>query len=237
VKQSHKSEFRLLRRFTSRNDNNALSETGKYVYIYLPQKFQEIIDEERRIYYIESMKEIYPEKPKVFKNKWTKNDIFWCTLLTILCIACFPVNPLVLFGILVTGHNQMAYIIGWVVWVFGMVLVIAPIIMFPRRGGVEKGKSFVHTTRLVDTRIYSIVRHPQYLGGIFAIFITTILWYPHWLFCVLGVVGAVVVYMSCREEDQRLILQFGEDYKNYMQKVPGMNFLIGIIHLIQRRKR
>ena len=177
------------------------------------------------------------EDRKFATKKWTINNIFWSTLLTILGIVCFPVNPLVLSGVLVTGHNQVAYIVGWVVWVFGMVLVMAPIIMFPRRGGVEKGKSFVHTTRLVDTGIYSVVRHPQYLGGIFAIFMTTLLWYPHWLFGMLGVVGTAVVYMSCREEDQRLIHQFGEDYKNYMQKVPRMNFLIGIIRLIRRRKR
>lgn len=177
------------------------------------------------------------EDRKLATTKWTKKNIFWSTLLTILGIVCFPVNPLVLSGVLVTGHNQVAYIVGWVVWVFGMALVMAPIIIFPRQGGVEKGKSFVHTTRLVDTGIYSVVRHPQYLGGIFVIFMTTLLWYPHWLFGILGVVGTVVIYMSCREEDQYLIHQFGEDYKNFMQKVPRMNFLIGIIRLIRRRKR
>lgn len=170
-------------------------------------------------------------------KKWTKKDIFWTTLLSILCIVCFPVNPVVLSGLLETGYNQTAYIVGWMVWAFGMVLVMAPIVMFPRRGGVGKGQSFTNTTRLVDTKIYSVVRHPQYLGGIFAIFITTLLWYPHWLFAVLGVTGTVVVYMGCREEDQRLIQQFGDDYKHYMQKVPGMNLLDGVIRLIRYRKR
>jgi protein-S-isoprenylcysteine O-methyltransferase Ste14 len=169
-------------------------------------------------------------------GKWTKKNVLWSTLLTVLGILCFPVNPLVLSGIIVTGHHQVSYIIGWVVWGFGMILVMAPIIMFPRRGGVEKGKAFVHTTRLVDTGIYSIIRHPQYLGGILAIFLTTLLWYPHWLFGVLGIAGTAVIYLSCREEDRRLIRQFGDDYKNYMQKVTRMNFLIGIIRLIQRRK-
>ena len=105
-----------------------------------------------------------------------------------------------------------------------MVLVMAPIVMFPRRGGVAKRKSFVNTTRLVDSGIYGVVRHPQYLGGILAIFITTLLWYPHWLFGVLGVIGAVILYMSAREEDQRLVQQFGDDYIRYMQRVPRMNF-------------
>jgi len=158
-------------------------------------------------------------------------------LLTLLSIVCFPVNPLILSSVLVTGHNRVAYAFGWVVWALGMALVMAPIIMFPRRGGVKEGKSFVHTTRLVDTGIYGVVRHPQYLGGILSIFVTTLLWYPHWLFGALGVLGSVVVYMGSREEDQRLIRQFGDDYERYMQSVPGMNIFAGIIRTVQRSRR
>ena len=166
--------------------------------------------------------------------KWTKKNIFYNTLLTILCITCFPLNPLVLSGVLEIQHNKVTYILGWAVWIFGMALIMAPIIMFPRRGGVEKGKSFVHTTRLVDTGIYSIIRHPQYLGGIFAIFITSLLWYPHWLFAILGIAGTLAIFTGCREEDKRLIQQFGEDYINYMRKVPGINILSGIMRFLFR---
>jgi len=149
--------------------------------------------------------------------------------MTILCLVCFPANPLVLTGVIEVESYSTLSIIGCVVWAFGMVLVMAPIVMFPRRGGVPKGKSFINTTRVVDTGIYSIVRHPQYTGGIYAIFLTTLLWYPHWLFGVLGVIGAAVVYMSCREEDQRLIGKFGDDYRAYMKRVPGMNFVLGLV--------
>ena len=166
----------------------------------------------------------------------TKKDILWVTLMTILCIVCFPVNPLVLTSVLEVESYLPLFIIGWVVWVLGMVLVMAPIVMFPRRGGVPKGKSFVSTTRLVDTGIYAVVRHPQYTGGVLAIFLTTLLWYPHWLFGVLSVMGAVVVYLSCREEDQRLIEKFGDDYVAYMQRVPRMNFLLGAMRLLRCRK-
>ena len=168
-------------------------------------------------------------------KEWTKKNIFWSTVVTILCIVCFPVNPLILTGVLETSSYPALYIVGWVVWAFGMVLVMAPIVMFPRRGGVAKGKSFVNTTRLVDTGIYAVVRHPQYTGGILAIFLTTLLWYPHWLFGVLGAIGAVAIYMSCREEDQRLIQKFGDGYIRYMQKVPRMNFLVGLIRVIRGR--
>jgi len=157
--------------------------------------------------------------------------------MTILGIVCFPVNPLVLTGVIEVQSYTALSIAGGVVWAFGMVLVMAPIVMFPRRGGVPKGKSFVNTTRLVDTGIYAIVRHPQYTGGIYAIFLANFLWYPHWLFGVLGVIGIAVVYMSCREEDQRLIEKFGDDYITYMSKVPRMNIFLGIIRLLRSRRR
>ena len=160
-----------------------------------------------------------------------KKSILWGTVVTILCIVCFPANPLVLTGVIETKSYPALFVVGWVVWALGMVLVMAPIIMFPRRGGVPKGKSFVHTTRLVDTGIYAVVRHPQYTGGIFSIFVTTLLWYPHWLFAVLGFIGAVLLYLSAREEDQRLVEQFGDDYKQYMERVPRMNLLVGLIRL------
>ena len=168
-------------------------------------------------------------------EEWSKKNIILSTVMTILGIACFPANPLVLTGVLEVTSYPALFIVGWVVWAFGMVLVMAPIIMFPRRGGVARGKSFVNTTRLVDTGIYAVVRHPQYTGGVYAIFVTTLLWYPHWLFGVLGVIGIAVIYMGCREEDQRLIQQFGDAYKHYMQKVPRMNFLLGIIRLMRRK--
>ena len=168
--------------------------------------------------------------------KRTRKDIIWVILLTVLGIACFPANPLVLTGVIEVESYLPLFIIGWVVWTLGMVLVMAPIVMFPRRGGVSKGKSFVSTTRLVDTGIYAIVRHPQYTGGVLSIFLTTLLWYPHWLFGVLGVAGTVVVYLGCREEDKLLIKKFGDDYKGYMQRVPRMNFLLGIVRLARSSK-
>jgi protein-S-isoprenylcysteine O-methyltransferase Ste14 len=180
-----------------------------------------------------------PQKPRNITKRvrWTtKKNIFWSTLLTILGIVCFPANPLVLTDVIEVESHLVLFITGCVVGAFGMVLVMAPIVMFPRRGGVAKGKSFVHTTRLVDTGIYAVIRHPQYTGGIYAIFLTTFLWYPHWLFSILGVIGIAVLYMSCREEDERLIDKFGDDYRAYMERVPGMNFVSGFARLLRQRR-
>lgn len=165
-----------------------------------------------------------------------KKEICWMILLTLLCIACFPINPFILTGVLEPGFYLPFYIVAWIVWAIGMVLVMTPIVMFPRRGGVPKGRSFVYTTRLVNTGIYAIVRHPQYTGGIYAIFLTNFLANPHWLFGMLGVAGIAVIHISCREEDQHLIEKFGDEYRSYMQNVPRMNFVLGIIRLLRRQK-
>ena len=163
-----------------------------------------------------------------------KNSL-WSTLLTILGAICFPANPLVLTGVIEVSSHLALVILGSVVWLFGMVLVMAPIIMFPRRGGVPEGKSFVNTTQLVDTGIYAVVRHPQYTGGVYSIFLTTILFFPHWLFMVLGGIGTTIIYLSCREEDKRLIQQFGDRYVAYMKRVPQMNIFLGIMRLGRQR--
>jgi protein-S-isoprenylcysteine O-methyltransferase Ste14 len=158
------------------------------------------------------------------------------TVLTILCVACFPVNPLVLTRLVEPGFYLALYIMGWVAWALGMVLVMAPIVMFPRQGGVPKGKSFVHTTRLVNTGIYAVVRHPQYLGGILSIFLATSLLYPHWLFAILGIPGAAILYLSAREEDKNLVQKFGSDYLDYMKRVPMMNLVSGAVRFLHRRQ-
>jgi protein-S-isoprenylcysteine O-methyltransferase Ste14 len=163
-------------------------------------------------------------------------DILYSTIMSVLCIVCFPANPLVLTGVIKVESYLVCFILGWIVWAFGMILVMAPIIIFPRHGGVPRGKSFVNTTRLVDTKIYAVVRHPQYTGGIYAIFITTLLWYPHWLFAVLGIIGAASIYLSTLQEDKRLIEKFGDEYRAYMKKVPGMNVFLGIIRLVRSKR-
>jgi protein-S-isoprenylcysteine O-methyltransferase Ste14 len=169
-------------------------------------------------------------------RKINTKEMIWMIILTILCIVCFPLNPLVLTGLIEPSFYLPLYILGWIVWAVGMTLVMAPIILFPRRGGVAKGKSFVHTHRLVNSGIYAVVRHPQYLGGILALFLANFLFYPHWFFAVLGILGSVILYFSTKEEEKSLIKQFGDDYRAYMQKVPRMNLILGIIRVLRSPK-
>jgi steroid 5-alpha reductase family enzyme len=83
--------------------------------------------------------------------------------------------------------------------------------------------------------IYAVVRHPLYLGWLLA-YVALILLSQHWLTAIIGIPGMVCVYLISRQEDNRLVEKFGDDYKHYMQKVPRMNLLDGVIRLIRRRK-
>ena len=47
----------------------------------------------------------------------------------------------------------------------------------------------------------------------------------------------VLNYFIALKADQELIEKFDDDYKRYMQKVPRINFLVGLIRLVGRRNR
>ena len=120
---------------------------------------------------------------------------------------------------------------GWIIFAIGLVLIFLPMFIFRSKGKVKKGNNWTDTSSLVDTGIYSVIRHPLYLGWLL-MYIVIILWNQHWLIVLIGIAGIVSLYLISRQEDQRLIQKFGDDYKYYIQNVPGMNFFAGIIRLL-----
>jgi len=124
---------------------------------------------------------------------------------------------------------------GWIcLWTAGFFGVL-PIITFRRKGGVLKGKSYIKTTVLVDTGIYAIVRHPQMGVSWMLICPGVMLIAKHWSSVVLGVLAMVLAYLDLMKADQRCIEKFGDAYERYMQKVPRVNFVAGIIRLVWHR--
>jgi protein-S-isoprenylcysteine O-methyltransferase Ste14 len=131
---------------------------------------------------------------------------------------------------------QLLRYVGGAILVVGIVLIFLPRIAFRSKGKPGKGKDWTDTTVLVDTGIYAIVRHPLYLGWLL-LYVALIFLSQHWLTAIIGIPGMACVYLISRQEDYRLVEKFGDDYKRYMQKVPRMNLLDGVIRLIRRRKR
>ena len=125
--------------------------------------------------------------------------------------------------------------IGWSVWIISLIFGIWPIFVFRAYGGVERGKSYVQTTKLVDTSLYAIVRHPQYVAGIL-LNLALILLAQHWLVILIGIVSMILLYLDIQAADQEGIDKFGDEYRRYMQKVPQINFLLGIMRVVQTKQ-
>jgi protein-S-isoprenylcysteine O-methyltransferase Ste14 len=145
----------------------------------------------------------------------------------------------IIFGIYflseVTQIEFFAYI-GACLYIFsGFVFGMLPTIEFRKKGEVKKGKSYIHTTKIVDTGIYSIVRHPQYVSFImFAI--SGILLFQHWVVIILGIPIIPLTYVDLLRADRQLIKKFGDDYIQYMKKVPRANFIVGLFRLFREKK-
>jgi protein-S-isoprenylcysteine O-methyltransferase Ste14 len=123
---------------------------------------------------------------------------------------------------------------GWIcLWISG-VFGILPIVTFRRKGGVAKDDSYMKTTVLVDTGIYAIVRHPQMGVTWLLICLGLMLITRHWLSVVLGVPAMALAYLDLLKADQRCVEKFGEAYERYMERVPRVNFVAGIVRLMRR---
>ncbi len=133
------------------------------------------------------------------------------------------------------GIEEIRYA-GWIIFAVGLVLIFLPMFVFRSKGKVKKENDWTETSVVVDTGIYAIVRHPLYLGWLL-MYVAIIFWSQHWLTIIVGVLGMTCVYLISRQEDQRLVEKFGNNYKRYMRSVPRMNFLVGVIRLVRWRNR
>ena len=118
----------------------------------------------------------------------------------------------------------------------GIFLGLLPVFEFRKKGGVQKGQSYIHTTKLVDSGIYSVVRHPQYVTFMMWA-ISGMLLFQNWMVILLGVPIFPLTYIDLIRADKACLLRFGDNYKTYMEKVPRANFLLGIIRRLRKRKK
>jgi protein-S-isoprenylcysteine O-methyltransferase Ste14 len=75
--------------------------------------------------------------------------------------------------------------------------------------------------KIVTTGVYSIVRHPQYLGGLLAHIGFSFLWSGLYSLLSTPVVVAVVYFIS-RKEETELTKEFGQEYLDYKKRTPSL---------------
>lgn len=127
-------------------------------------------------------------------------------------------------------------VVGWMTWAVGLVLVFVPMVVLRAKGAPQKGKSFVHTTVVVDSGVYAVVRHPLYLGWSL-MYVAVMFFSQHWLVVAIGGLGVACTALISGQEDRRLIEKFGAAYKAYMKSVPAMNLFAGTVRLLKRKRK
>jgi protein-S-isoprenylcysteine O-methyltransferase Ste14 len=125
--------------------------------------------------------------------------------------------------------------VGWAIWALSVIFAFWPFFLLRKRGKVPRGKSYIHTTELVDTGLYAVCRHPQYVAGLL-FNLALMLLAQHWLIIGMGLISATMIYLDIREADGEGIEKFGDQYRRYMAHVPRANFLLGFVRLLRDNK-
>jgi len=161
---------------------------------------------------------------------WKRDPLFW--LYSILMFL-----PLILVFVFYNYYSlDFLVYAGWILLIFSVVIIWLAGGEFRKKGGAPKGESIVHTSVLVDSGVYAVVRHPQYLGFILFV-LALVLMSQHWLSVISGVLGSALFYRDILREEQMSVEKFGDAYKRYMERVPRMNLLIGILRYMRQRRK
>jgi protein-S-isoprenylcysteine O-methyltransferase Ste14 len=75
------------------------------------------------------------------------------------------------------------------------------------------------TPRVITKGVFSLVRHPVYLGSILA-FLGFIVMTLSLLSVIIWLIGIIFYYRVSRYEERLLLSRFGKEYEDYMKKVP-----------------
>ena len=114
------------------------------------------------------------------------------------------------------------------IWFYiGLVIIILGYIFI-----IRATYDFITTksNQVIKKGAFAYSRHPLYLAT-FLILIGVGIITGSWLFLILTFLIILFFYQEAIIEERYCLAIFGEDYNNYMQRVPRVNFLLGIIRL------
>lgn len=171
------------------------------------------------------------EKPKVGRyKKWERRrrDV----ALTACAVLLF-VGQIVL----ATIYHRVGALdyVGWTlmaiaIFVFGGLSWYAV-----RRQKLTEDREWLENTVLVDTGIYEVIRHPVYFS--FMIYVVSLmLLSQHWLSIIFGMPIIAYLYWLMRLEEWANVDKYGEEYVDYMDRVPRLNIIAGLINYYKKRK-
>ena len=126
--------------------------------------------------------------------------------------------------------------IGLACFVLAVTFSVPPFFLLKKHGRIEGGGPYYSTTTLVDKGVYSVVRHPQYVG--YALFVLGFACLdPHWLAVGLAILGSALFYLQAILEEGFCAAHLGSEYHEYGKRVPRFNFVQGVFRIVNRRRR
>ena len=142
----------------------------------------------------------------------------------------------ILFFMAIFYHNwlniELMKNIGCFLVIISLILVLKSNIL-RKKGELAETKGYV-TTKLVNSGIYGIVRHPIYLS-LFYLFMGLMFISQHPVSIVIGLILMFYCYYLMIAEEKKTVAKFGDDYIQYMKRVPRANLVKGLWLLITQK--
>jgi len=115
-------------------------------------------------------------------------------------------------------------VLGYVIFGIGAAFYILSVLTLYKKG----------VSRIVDSGIYGIVRHPMYLGAIIMFFSHFFLG-QNWIVAIGTITAIVCCSLIILSDEDHNLQKYEDDYERYMKKVPRINFILGIIRLLRKK--
>lgn len=133
------------------------------------------------------------------------------------------------------GPERVLRVSGALIGLAALPLVFLPFRTLRRHGRPAVGGSYMDTTVVVEVGLYSVVRHPQYLGYLLFMAAFSLL-SQRAVIVGLAVVAAALLYLSAVVEERACVARFGEDYEEFRRCVPRFNLVAGVLRKVRRRR-
>ncbi|MCJ7621990.1 MAG: isoprenylcysteine carboxylmethyltransferase family protein, partial [Anaerolineaceae bacterium] len=120
--------------------------------------------------------------------------------------------------------------------VAAFILVFAPIFLLKKFGQSDDNRNYMFTSVKVDRGLYSLLRHPQYLG--YMIFNFGFILISQQIFAVLlGASSIMFLHFQVIDEEKYCLGKFGAGYEDYKKRVPRYNLILGIVRQFQNSRK
>lgn len=143
---------------------------------------------------------------------------------------------LIVFSILFFNSASLAaaLYVGCISLVFGIIILLWSS-QSRKKGHVPREEGISKET-LIESGMYGFVRNPEFLGHLLVIF-ALVLVSQSWFSLIVGAALISLLYAAIIEEEKSDIAKFGIPYRDYMERVPRINLLAGIIRHHKKKEK